>query len=418
MPRIAYGQEGDRERTSGKLKVRYNAMADKLSTSDNHPPQLRVIFDVEGSDETVNLGIPLSEEAGDKLRPLIPNLRDIPTSEKGLRSLIERHLRPEPFYLANVVNGWVWDWLADLGDHRGYLVDLRLNINKDTGEKHAWFTLENEDGFTSAFPAPYPNLICISGETGDDDGIGPEKELNPNKGLFYHLIQLGLDWGKFISDMKKAPALYPRLGLDGPEDPYFKAKPSDSAADYDLCPDFLRITKEHNLQMVKWTVHMHPTYHESVKRGRIYFDLTPIELSTDPNFAKEVEVFGTRWDSLTIRVLQDDNARFLVAGSPGKDTGMTIAKGILVPVVHKWPELVRLHREDGTPRLPFPITPKGWRLNGLAVLGFLAKRLLALDDETLFKVVNLTDPASLLAWAEENVPELSDDMSTDEEVEL
>ena len=74
---------------------------------------------------------------------------------------------------------------------------------------------------------------------------------------------------------------------------------------------------------------------------------------------------------------------------------------------------------DGVPTVSIPVKREDWRTNGLAVLGFVAERLMGEDE--LFDIVDFDhvsgafgNTTALLAWAAENVPELADDMTVDE----
>ena len=144
--------------------------------------------------------------------------------------------------------------------------------------------------------------------------------------------------------------------------------------------------------------------------------MTPVIIEgseEDKAFREEKESTLELWDNLTKVLLEDDEARFVAAtGKPTKQ-GARIVKGVMVPLVREYPELV-VKRVKGKPVASFPIKREDWRTNGLVVLGWTAERLLGLDYEEIAKVADLEDPEPLLEWAKEHVPELADDHTTDE----
>jgi hypothetical protein len=178
----------------------------------------------------------------------------------------------------------------------------------------------------------------------------------------------------------------------------------------------LKAVQRHGLAQVKWETERHPQYVLSMVKGNIWFELEPLLAKGTPEeqaFRDEKEVFLELWENLSRVILEKDDVRFVAGVGIITEDAKPIVKGILVPIVRAYPGLVKQHREDGIPMVTFPIERDNWFTNSLAVLGFLAERLMKVDD--VFEVVNLTDPKTLLAWAEENVSELKDDMSVDEQ---
>jgi hypothetical protein len=404
--RIESGTEKDIKGISGKLEVIPDRLTDEvLKATEWRPDSVRVVFKVKNdpNDKEVSWAIPI--ESPD-LRPFT---RKVPKGEKALRKEIEGMLTTEPTW-ANVYNNFIQRWLCPPGKHLGRLNDIRQTVSRE-GVTRWFIQLVTEDNQTTEFPAKWHGVEMEVGEMPDQDWAGPKELLNSGKSPFYYLCQLGLEWDRWIQELENAEALFPgHYDSDGRQiAPYF-----EDMDDWTLT--MLKAVQRHGLAQVKWETERHPQYVLSMVKGNIWFELEPLLAKGTPEeqaFRDEKEVFLELWENLSRVILEKDDVRFVAGVGIITEDAKPIVKGILVPIVRAYPGLVKQHREDGIPMVTFPIERDNWFTNSLAVLGFLAERLMKVDD--VFEVVNLTDPKTLLAWAEENVSELKDDMSVDEQ---
>jgi hypothetical protein len=346
---------------------------------------------------------------------LRPYSNSKPQGEAALRKQIQQMLDGEPRWVETYGNFIRHFMPPPGGTYTGYLDEIRHGVSADTGKLWSFIRLVTVDNLKVDFPAGWPKgLEKRVGKTPREDWIGPKGEFNSGKSPFYYLCQLGLDWDRWTNvELEEAEALFPgHYDSDlKPIEPYFEDVDNWAAELFDAC-------KRHGLKPVQFSTHIHPKHGLSVvkPKGKFFFQLTPIIIEgsqEDRDFQKEKDVFLDRYEKLTQAVLDDYDARFVAGtGKPTKDKGSEIVKGIIVPVVRAYPSLVRKRNDKGDPVASFPVRFEDWRTNGLAVLGFLAERLL--QDEDLLEIVDLKDPGKLLAWAKENVTELEDDMTVDE----
>ena len=407
MSRVAAGTEDQIKGTSGKLEVIADRLTGEiLEAQEWRPEALRVVFKIKGDPkQEVSWAIPI--EAPN----LFPYTSQVPQGEAALRKAIEGMIDTRPRW-ANVYNGFINQWLASPGTHIGTLDNIRGGVSADTGKVWSFIRLKTREGLTASFPAGWPEkLVKKVGATPREDWIGPEEEFNSGKSPFHYLCQLGLDWERWTKvDLEEAPALFNgHYDSDGRQlKPYF-----EDIDDWSL--ELMKACKDHGLASVQFKTDVHPKHGLGVVKpqGQFFFALTPVEGSPeDKAFSDEREVFLELWDNLTKVILQKPEVR-LIAGT-GKPTehGKLVIKGVMVPIVRAYPQIVKLVKDD-VPTVSFnPVSRENWRTNGLAVLGFVAERLM--KEQDLFEIVNLKDPTTLLAWAAENVPELADDLSVEE----
>jgi len=406
--------------TSGKLWVRPKEIATKIiKAKDNRPAAVRVVFTVEGKEDTVSLAVPIGnpEQAAKMVGTLMEG--DPPSGEADLRVWLAAGLNADKKMLANVSNNFIRAFIAPPGEYIGKLHRLRQHAKKD-GTKRIWFTLQNREGLTTDFSAPWPMISCVKGNTPDTDSIGPEDQLNDGKGPFKYLCMFGLDWNRFKAELQAAPALWGgHIDIDaGPIKSYF-------ANIDDLTPELFNATVEHGLKWVKWVVVDDPKWGPQIPRGDFFFNITPVEIihedgTVDPmeqEFQRELAVFNELWDNLIKAVYQNENLRFLAGGKPTTPHGDDLVKALIVPIVTENPGAVKITHSDGKPKLTFPIRSAKWRLNGLVLLDRFAEALFKLSPEEMFELVNISQPDTdkIVAWAKEHVPELADDLTVDKE---
>lgn len=395
---------GTFEGLTGNFTAKPTEVADKkIEGREGRPDSLRVVFEVEGQDDKLSLFVPLHESAVDRLRPFIHDADNVPTDEAGLRSYLASNL-PGDTFLVYASNGSIRGTTAPAGKHRIRLTGLHKFTRRTDGQERVRFFAETKTFETVTFTVKYPDLVCKVGQKPEQDDIGPAKELSPNKYLFEYLIAFGLDWQQFgqeITDAYQNGNLFTRLGLDGPEPGYF-SEPDD------ITEELFQATKRHGPN--RWCeveIVDNKQYGLGPRRGEwSHIELTPIIVegaSDNAEFNREKLVFLEMWENLTKIVLGKDAARFMV-GSALTDDGRTIAKGILVPLLYRWPEGMLTKKSDGTPAIHLPPTPETWNINAVACANLTAEKLMALDEEARFRVANLTDQgASIIAWAEENL---------------
>jgi len=125
-------------------------------------------------------------------------------------------------------------------------------------------------------------------------------------------------------------------------------------------------------------------------------------------FKKEAARFMEDYDRLTQALFSKEDVRLMLGGKFTPE-GRDVALNVIRPVVRAHPGTVKKLKDDGTPVIRIPPTPDTWRTDGLVCLGFVAERLIAAGTETLFGLVNFSQPdhGRLLAWTAENVPELA-----------
>ena len=397
---------------TGNFVAKPVEVADKLVQGrEDRPDAVRVTFQIQGKDDKLSLFVPLSERAPEVLRPFIPNVKQVPTDEAGLRSFLAANM-PGTEFLVYASNSSIRGTTAKPGKVRVQLTGLHQFSRQSDGQKRARFFAETKNHETVTWTVRYPAIVCKVGQTPDQDDIGPEKEFNPNPYLFEYLIAFGLDWGRLVQEVTQAyedGKLFSRLGLDGPEPGYF-SNPDD------LTDELFQAAKRHNPN--RWCEVVlvdHQQYGIGPKRGDYsHIEFTPVIVegggADDAEFTREVASTMEQWDLLTKVIYGDGDARFMVGGK-FTDQGRDLALSVLKPLVLAYPAAVTGTKADGTPEIVLPPNADSWTLDGVACLYFTAKRLLKLseegNDKTLMSLVNLTDHEGkkVVAWAKENVPE-------------
>ena len=261
---------------------------------------------------------------------------------------------------------------------------------------------------TTTWNCKEPQLEKRRGQRGpDDDYIGPKSQLNPNQRVFEYLTNFGLKWNNLEQDLQTAEAYWP--GHADNQDIPIPALFRDIENPW---PSFLEMIDRHGTgNPVKMEIVRHETYGLGPKRTGQFpiVKMIPIEREggidvSAEEFKKEAILFGELWDNLTKVVFAKDDARFMVGGKFTED-GRALAVAVLVPLVHTYPDAVKLKKPDGSPRIDLPPEPNGWTLNGLVCANLTAERLMKLDEEERFNVVDLKEADNLLTWAAEAVPE-------------
>jgi len=409
MPRIESGTGDQIKGVSGKMQVIPDRVVEEiLQATEWRPEAVRVVFTLKDNPtKEVSWAVPIEEP---DLRPFSSQ---VPQGEPALRRELQGKLDTSPRW-ANLRNNFIDCFLAPPGTHIGTLHDFSLYTKKSTGELRCWIHLITREGLWTSFTTPWNAIECRVGQTAAEDWLGPEKELNSGKGPFPYLIKCGLDWKRWTEvELEQAPALFPKHYDSDmiPVEPYFHNIE-------DLTPEILAATRRHGLKPVQWEVVPDDEWVLTITKDGFFYALTPIVIEGSPEdkaFQDTKTVFLELWENFSRVLLDKPDLPFLIEegeddGKPTEDVKPVI-RGVLVPLIRAYPDTVKLF-QGGVPRARFPIKHEDWRTNGLAVLSFVAERLM--KEQELFQIVNLDDPATLLEWAAANVPELADDMSVDE----
>ena len=417
MPRIKEGGGGKK----GSFWVRPYEISDDLllpRAGGEGVPQLRVMFQVRGDDpeemDTVSLGIPLDEgEAFNKIQALIPNLQpnQVSGDETELRRLMDKV--STEWRLAWVNKNFVQSFTATPGTHRGTFHDMFLFNRASDGERRVSVILKNAQGFESSWTMPWGSAVyCTVGATPKDDEI----EFFPSKAIWKALIALGFDYDGFKTKLKKAPALFTAVDLDGEVLGFF-ANPED------ITPEIMSHFENPGTEVaplpsskkvVQWVVTDDKKYGIGPLRG----DYAEVELAEviidDAPFQREMVKFLSAWDTLTQVVGGDESLRFAM-GDTMTNEGTKVAAIVMVPVIGAYPDVVQFKKPDGSPSITLPPSSEKWNLNGLVCMSLLAQRIL--KEDTVLDIVNETE--QLMAWVNLEVGELQGDLAgAGEEVEL
>ena len=405
MPRADIGTESTSMSggKKGEFKVRFKDIAEKTmqpkSPDSPFKESLRVEFGIEGAgDDAVSLGVQI-EDPADDLWGFVDDPGAAPTdNETALRKFIEQHVIRDPVDV--YVNQFIRSRLAPEGTHTFERLLGIWTYSNDSGPRIG-MTAVTADGLTATWSCKDPRLTKEIGTKGPEgDYIGDDKALNPNQYVFIYLQNFGLDWEQLQEKLRTAEAYWPRI-----TDMELGVKPLFSDFD-NPWPDFLAMIDKWN--PVKMTIERHPQYGLGPKRVGQFpiVKMTPIERdeSASAEFEHEKVLFLELWDNVTKAVMSKPDARF-IAGGALTDDGKSVALVTLVPIIRTYPAAALKKKPDGDPAVVLPPTPDTWPLDALVCANFTAERLLALDQEDLFRVVNLSDTRGLMAWAEKAVPE-------------
>jgi len=418
MPVIDAGTGERSERESGELVVALHGVDQEIiEARDGRPPALRVLF--KSGETVVSYSVPIgTAEALDRIAPFTTG-KPSGFTEKVLADFITSNGVEGP-YTVRTWGDYIQEFYAPVGTHIGTLADLRQTNKGD----YMWFTLKSREGFTSSFPAPVPEGFEVrKGQTPEEDFIGGtfkdknnkiKKSFTPGKGPFVYLVQLGLDWGRFLDELGNAPALAPGHFTNDlkPILPYMEIggefPPKGNWCYFqnlnDITPELMDATRRHGLKTIQWTVYDDEKYGLSVKRGDYFFELTQVVVDDSgkesAEFEREKLVFLEEWDKLTSTLFAKPDARFMVGGKFTPD-GLTVAKTVLIPVLNRWPDGILVKKEDGSPKVHVPPTQDTWNINAVVAANWTAKALRELPEEERFKI-NLSDPSGgwVVQWAE------------------
>ena len=394
------GEAGTFEGVTGNFHAKPTIIADKLiQGKDGRSDALRVVFEVEGKEDTLSLFVPLSDNAADVLHPFIPNTKDVPTDEAGMRSYLASNLPTQTFFVY-ASRSSIRGTTAKPGKQRVRLIGLHKFSRQSDSQERVRFFAENKDHETVTWTTEYKGIETKVGDKPEEDDI----DLSPNPYLFEYLIAFGLDWeqlGMELSTAYEDGQLFPHLGLDG-ETPGFFNDPTD------LTDELYQATRRHSPN--RWcdvTIVDHEKYGIGPKRGEwSHIDFTPVIVESNTEFNREVETFLELWENLTKVVMARDEARFMAAGKFTQD-GVAMMKAILKPLVLAYPAAV-----VPDPPVIFNATPSPdtWTLDGLVCASFTAQRLMKVaseDNGALFDLIDLSDHegTKVLEWAAGNVPE-------------
>lgn len=388
----------------GEFVVQYQGIAEETmkpkSPDSPFKESLRVVFGIKGEgEETVSLGIAI-EDPADDLWGFVPDPDAAPANdEAALRRFVEANMVKEPVTV--YVSGFVQSRVATEGTHTfERIIRIYQYTRQRDGQARIGMVAVTRDGETTSWTCPEPQFDKRQGETSDGDYIGP---LSADVHAFQYLQMFGLDWERLENeDLANAKAFWPgHYDKDGkPVHPLFP----DIMNPW---PGFLRITDGHGWKRVRMEIERHPTYGLGPKqlgKGLVKMIAVEGDAAASAEFEREKTLFLELWDNATKAVLSKPDARFIAGGNLTED-GKAVALATLVPIIRAYPAAALKKKPDGDPAVVLPPTADTWALDGLVCANFTAERLLALEAEALFNVVNLGEPAGLLAWAVETVPE-------------
>jgi len=414
----------------GDFVVRYEEIAAETmkpkSPDSPFKESLRVVFGIEGeNDQTVSLSVQI-ENPADDLWGFVPDHEAAPKDDElALRRFIEANVIKEPTTV--YVSGFVQSRVALEGAHIfERIIRVYQYARKRDGARRMGMVAVTADGLTTSWVCPEPDMRDNKkGDTPDGDECGP---FSADTYAFQYLQVFGLDWEKMKRELEEAEAYWPgHYDADGmPIEPLFP----DLANPW---PGFLAMIERHGPKRVKMEIVRDKNYDNKLGPRYIGKGLVKMieveggEIAAGPSraekeFDREAGKFMENYDALTNAVLAPENGglRFMVADH-FTDQGKRIGMSVLKPLIYRYPDAVTAKKENGEPAIALPPTFQTWTLNGVVVANMTAERLLLLaklDKEDLFKVVNLTDPAPLLAWVTENVPEWETVGQTDDGGEL
>ena len=414
------GEGGGYVDRKGEFLVRYKEIAEETmkpkSPDSPFKESLRVAFGVEGEDGTVSLSVQI-EDPRDDLWGFVSDPDAAPMDdEAALRAFVEREIVKDPVTV--YVSGFIQSRQAPVGPHVFERV-IRIFRYQTTGRDgkpnpRLGMVAVTAEGLTASWTCPEPAMSDNrKGDGPAGDRIGP---ISADVHAFQYLQMFGLNWDRMKAELEdEGAALWPGH-WDANGDPVPSLFPDLN----DPWQGFLDMIERHGPRRVKMEIERHPQYGLGPKRlGKGLVKMTEIEGGggLSPEFEREKAVFLEVWDNLTKVLLGKDDARFL-AGGKFTDEGKEIAKSVLAPLVRRWPEGMRKHRADGSPEIHLPPTEVTWKLNALVAANVTAEKLMRMSEEERFVTVSLTDPASLLAWAEGAVPEWSGAGKEESEGEL
>lgn len=383
------------------------AVAEKLVEGrDGMPDAVKLLCSIKGEEEPAALFVPLHENAIYKLQAFIPGLERVPTQEGALRKFLEAYFPKEEF-LVYVQNGSVRSRMAGAGKHRAKLYRV-FTYENEKNTTRARIVLRTEANEEITWTAPWEGAVSANAETN-------EISIASGKHVIQYLVALGLDLEKLEAELieaDRAKTLFPHYDDSvGVEVPGFFGGDTPK----DIARALNDAVKRHGPYWVEVEVIDNKKWGPSAKGmgTKEGVQLTRIIVADGQNaaFEKELAYFYELWENLTKVVLAKPEARF-VAGHSLTEEGKTVAVGIIKPVMLAHPHLLK------DEAVQFPPNPNGWHLDGLVALDFVGERLLKLDEEERFNIVNLTDPTKLLEWAAGAVPELSADPMEEEVIPL
>ena len=413
------GEGGSYQDHKGEFVVLYQDIAEETmkpkSPDSPFKESLRVAYNIKGTEDTVSLGVSIESPAADLLG-FVPDPNEAPVNnETALRQFIQGSAYREP--LTVYVGGFIRSRLALEGTHTFTSIANVIQYNRQSdGQVRLVMVAATADGLTTSWTCPEPQFKKTKGETPDseDEYIGP---LSPDSYAFQYLQMFGLDWEQMQKDLRNAEAYWPGH-YDTNGNPITPLFPDQS----NPWNGFLAITARHGWKPVKMTVERHKQFGLGPKRiakGLVKMVEVDAGSSMNAEFEREKLVFLELWDNLTKVVLADDNTRFMAAGKL-TDEGRTIASGILVPLLHRWPEGILKQKDDGSPAVHLPPTPDTWNINALVAASKTAEAIMGMDEEGRFLHVSLTDGGkNVVSWAELNLAEWWDGSGhTDSEAEV
>ncbi len=360
------------------------------------PDAIKVMFDAENG-EQVCLFVPIGPQAAFVLLPFLKDTAyQAPTTEKELRKFLTDHF-PEGEFLVYVQNGSVRSVIAKPGKHLARLHRLFV-YRTERGDTRVRIVLRNKEHEEISWTVPWSDAVTLNMDSGDVTIIA-------SRHLFQYLDLLGLDLDRFGQEVEQAEAEGRLVSCyDTAGEPVVGLFEDDSPQS--LVRALQDAVLRHGPTWVQVEVVDNPTWGPG-PRGVGTKDgvkLVQVIEQEDAVFQRELAVFHELWDALT-KLLKGGNARLAVGNSLTAE-GREVVKGVAKPILLAYPHLLV---RPGT--VVWPFSPDNIHLEGLAALDLLAQRLLNHGVEK----VNLDDPAWLLNWAKEAVPELAQEKIVEKE---
>lgn len=411
MPKLVEASKGKK----GHFYVVPSEVSPELSTFQRDGMefrQVRVIFTVQGTKDTVNLGVDIADPA--PRLGLFMDPTNAPANDAdALKRFIKNNIGNDAYFV-RVHNNFIQDHVAPEGKHIAklapycsdeYLCGLRLFSNA-RGDLRVNFRLVTDRREAICWHRPFNDGI----EFVDDDC-----HLNPNVLWLKEVCTLGLDYDRFKEELEEADYWFDSMTMNGIRKGFFENP-------LDPIPEINRMVDTHGAQPVQVTVVLDQQYGYGPPRGEYQkIELTPVIVAEGSRphsqFEEVWKEFNGLWDSVVAMVMKTEDP-LLRLGKLTKPYGLAIAKSVLVPIINAYPRIVKQEKPDGSPKIAFSTDldhlTAHWSTDGVAALCFLAEELLKLDETELFTIANTTSADALLEWAAKTVPELSGDMEMEE----
>lgn len=383
--------------------VTFKEVADGLMKND----EMRVIY--EAGDRTFSLGVDPKDPAGNLVGFAVGNP---PAGEAALRQFIAQNAVREPVAV-KAKDNFIQFRACPLGPNDGdatyegrlafIYTGTRPDFNNPAETQHrvsmAFYT---DEGERATVNDPTPVLLTKVGQTPEEDVI--DGELNRDKAFWTHAIACGLDWTRFLEEMREADALWP-----GHYDSNMKPLPSyfTSADPAEWPLDVMGVIERHGGPFrVRWTMTKHEKGYPTLKRNKskiiILETITQQMSAEDEDWLDWRTRFADTMDLLVGQAFGDDRLTFVNRADwyltdKGKETAVHMIK----PIYELWPNIAP--PEGITTRIR---SPKNWNTDLFIAVQHVADALLksqkAEYELAVSGLVGEGRAEELVAWLDAN----------------